>query len=59
MARRSEWSIGSTSPLLLMAPKGAVCQIVGGAISPLLANVYLHYVLDDWWFNEVLPRLPR
>jgi hypothetical protein len=23
----------------------------------LLANVYLHYVLDDWWFSEVKPRL--
>jgi hypothetical protein len=22
-----------------------------------LANVYLHYVLDDWWFKEVKPRL--
>jgi group II intron reverse transcriptase/maturase len=29
----------------------------GGVISPLLANVYLHYVLDDWWFKEVEPRL--
>ena len=29
----------------------------GGVISPLLANVYLHYVLDDWWFKEVRPRL--
>jgi RNA-directed DNA polymerase len=29
----------------------------GGVISPLLANVYLHYVLDDWWFKEVKPRL--
>jgi group II intron reverse transcriptase/maturase len=29
----------------------------GGVISPLLANVYLHYVLDDWWFTEVMPRL--
>jgi group II intron reverse transcriptase/maturase len=29
----------------------------GGVISPLLANVYLHYVLDDWWFKEVQPRL--
>jgi RNA-directed DNA polymerase len=29
----------------------------GGVISPLLANVYLHYVLDDWWFKEVMPRL--
>jgi group II intron reverse transcriptase/maturase len=29
----------------------------GGVISPLLANVYLHYVLDDWFINEVQPRL--
>ena len=29
----------------------------GGVISPLLANVYLHYVLDQWFHSEVLPRL--
>lgn len=29
----------------------------GGVISPLLANVYLHYVLDDWFTKEVQPRL--
>jgi RNA-directed DNA polymerase len=29
----------------------------GGVISPLLANVYLHYVLDQWFYSEVLPRL--
>ena len=29
----------------------------GGVISPLLANIYLHYVLDDWWHKEVKPRL--
>lgn len=29
----------------------------GGVISPLLANVYLHYVLDVWFHTEVLPRL--
>jgi group II intron reverse transcriptase/maturase len=29
----------------------------GGVISPLLANVYLHHVLDDWLHKEVLPRL--
>jgi len=29
----------------------------GGVVSPLLANVYLHYVLDDWWEQEVKPRL--
>jgi RNA-directed DNA polymerase len=29
----------------------------GGVISPLLANVYLHYVLDRWFSEEVQPRL--
>lgn len=29
----------------------------GGVISPLLANVYLHYVLDEWFEREVQPRL--
>ncbi len=29
----------------------------GGVISPLLANVYLHYVLDAWFEHEVKPRL--
>lgn len=29
----------------------------GGVISPLLANIYLHEVLDRWWADEVQPRL--
>jgi RNA-directed DNA polymerase len=29
----------------------------GGVISPLLANVYLHEVLDTWFVREVQPRL--
>src|ERR1700730_18511679 len=29
----------------------------GGVISPLLANVFLHYVLDVWFEQEVKPRL--
>jgi RNA-directed DNA polymerase len=29
----------------------------GGVISPLLANIYLHYVLDVWFEQEVRPRL--
>ncbi len=29
----------------------------GGVISPLLANVYLHYVLDAWFEHAVKPRL--
>jgi group II intron reverse transcriptase/maturase len=29
----------------------------GGVVSPLLANVYLHYVLDVWFENQVKPCL--
>jgi RNA-directed DNA polymerase len=29
----------------------------GGVISPILANVYLHYVLDEWFEQAVKPRL--
>jgi RNA-directed DNA polymerase len=29
----------------------------GGVISPLLANIYLHEVLDKWFRDEVQPRL--
>lgn len=29
----------------------------GGVISPIAANVYLHYVLDEWFVTEVKPRL--
>jgi RNA-directed DNA polymerase len=29
----------------------------GGVISPLLANIYLHEVLDKWFEQEVKPRL--
>jgi RNA-directed DNA polymerase len=29
----------------------------GGVISPLLANIYLHEVLDEWFAREAVPRL--
>jgi group II intron reverse transcriptase/maturase len=29
----------------------------GGVVSPLLANMFLHYVLDVWFHQEVRPRL--
>lgn len=29
----------------------------GGVVSPLLANMFLHYVLDLWFHQEVRPRL--
>ncbi len=29
----------------------------GGVVSPAISNVYLHYVLDDWFVKDVQPRL--
>jgi group II intron reverse transcriptase/maturase len=29
----------------------------GGVISPMLSNIYLHHVLDDWFVREVQPRM--
>jgi RNA-directed DNA polymerase len=29
----------------------------GSVISPILANVFLHHVLDDWFVREVKPRM--
>jgi len=29
----------------------------GGVISPMLSNIFLHYVLDAWFESEVKPRL--
>lgn len=29
----------------------------GGVASPMLANIFLHYVLDEWFSDEVQPRL--
>ncbi len=31
----------------------------GGVISPIISNVFLHYVLDLWFEHEVKPRLRR
>jgi group II intron reverse transcriptase/maturase len=40
---------------MLRYPDGGTPQ--GGVISPLLANVFLHEVLDVWFEREVRPRL--
>jgi RNA-directed DNA polymerase len=29
----------------------------GGVVSPMLSNVFLHYVLDEWFDRDVRPRL--
>src|SRR5215469_6801670 len=37
--------------------QGRFCNIVGGVVSPILSNIFLHYVLDEWFEREVQPRL--
>lgn len=46
---------GVMDGLELSYPEAGTPQ--GGVISPLLANVYLHDVIDVWFEREVLPRL--
>jgi RNA-directed DNA polymerase len=40
---------------VLTHPETGVVQ--GGVISPVLANIFLHHVLDEWFECEVQPRL--
>jgi len=46
---------GVMEGLKLSHPESGTPQ--GGVISPLLANIYLHEVLDEWFVREVQPRL--
>lgn len=46
---------GAMEGLELQRPDAGTPQ--GGVISPILANVYLHEVLDVWFEREVKPRL--
>ena len=40
---------------VLSHPESGVVQ--GGVISPVLANIFLHHVLDEWFEREVRPRM--
>lgn len=46
---------GVLEGLELSYPEAGTPQ--GGVISPLLANIFLHEVLDEWFEREVKPRL--
>ncbi len=40
---------------VIITPETGTAQ--GSILSPLLGNIYLHYVLDQWFYKEVQPRL--
>lgn len=45
----------------ILEPDGQVVNPItgtpqGGIISPILANIYLHYTLDIWFEKRVKPR---
>ena len=48
-------NVGAIDEGRLLVTENGVGQ--GQVISPFLANVYLHYILDQWFEDEVKPRL--
>src|SRR5206468_9694318 len=46
---------GSIRTLVIQIPKKKVCNFVGGVVSPILANLYLHHVLEVWCAEVVQP----
>src|SRR3989337_3049873 len=46
---------GSIHILGMRIPKKKVCNFVGGVVSPILANLYLHHALDVWFAEVVQP----
>src|SRR5262245_23049923 len=53
---RSMSCFGSTHIQVITIPKKNVGNFVGRELSPLLSNVYLHYVLDIWFQRRMRRR---
>ena len=47
--------VGVLDGVELTTPEAGTAQ--GSVLSPLLANVYLHYALDSWFERDVKPRM--
>ena len=51
------WCFESTSIRQSPTLEKKVCNFVGGVVSPLLANLFLHYAFDRW-MQRTYPHLP-
>ena len=49
--------VGSIRTPVIPTPEKKVGNFVGGVIAPMLANVFLHHVLDAWFVKDVHPRM--
>jgi hypothetical protein len=54
-ARQRESEAGVLEEEMVTYPEKGPPQ--GAVISPMLSNIFLHHVLDDWFVREVQPRL--
>jgi hypothetical protein len=58
MRKRHRHAVTSHQNPANLAPRVAkVIFCVQGVKSPCLSNIFLHHVLDEWFENEVKPRL--
>src|SRR5918911_3107140 len=53
----SSASLRRPTHVMLRQTTAAVCTIVGGVISPILANLFLHYAFD-MWMTRTHPAVP-
>jgi retron-type reverse transcriptase len=55
--RRTKMAAGCNPPTVRAQEVELFFHVVGGVVSPILANIFLHHVVDVWFEEVVKPRL--